>query len=101
MQTLDKIPEKTRDDFRLTNHLPKIDNDKIISEIIEGLTADSPFLPSKYFYDDYGSLLFEKITTLEEYYPTSTEQSIMSDAFPKMLRPDSPIWQRVNGKRLD
>ena len=33
----------------------------------------------KYFYDERGSLLFEEITTLPEYYPTETELGIMRD----------------------
>ncbi|HET7788091.1 MAG TPA: L-histidine N(alpha)-methyltransferase [Myxococcales bacterium] len=34
-------------------------------------------IPCKYFYDDAGSALFEKITTLEEYYPTRTERALL------------------------
>src|SRR5207302_1283132 len=34
-------------------------------------------LPCKYFYDEAGSLLFERITGLEEYYLTRTELAIM------------------------
>ena len=34
-------------------------------------------LPCKYFYDEAGSALFERITELEEYYPTRTELAIM------------------------
>lgn len=34
-------------------------------------------LPSKYFYDDTGSHLFEQISRLEEYYPTRTELDIL------------------------
>ncbi|MFG0264193.1 MAG: L-histidine N(alpha)-methyltransferase [Rhodopirellula sp. JB055] len=34
-------------------------------------------LPSKYFYDQSGSELFDAICELDEYYPTRTEASIM------------------------
>ncbi len=34
-------------------------------------------LPPKWFYDDYGSELFERITRLEEYYPTEAERTIL------------------------
>jgi L-histidine N-alpha-methyltransferase len=34
-------------------------------------------LPSKYFYDDRGSALFEQITELPEYYQTRTEEAIL------------------------
>jgi dimethylhistidine N-methyltransferase len=48
-------------------------------DVIEGLTKEPKSLPCKYFYDDRGSQLFEKITTLEEYYPTRTELAIMQE----------------------
>ncbi len=36
-----------------------------------------PELPSKYFYDDRGSALFDEITRLPEYYQTRTEEGIL------------------------
>ena len=36
-------------------------------------------LPPKHFYDAAGSRLFERITTLPEYYPTRTELRILAD----------------------
>ena len=39
-----------------------------------------PALPSKYFYDARGSALFERITTLPEYYPTRVEEAIHAGA---------------------
>jgi dimethylhistidine N-methyltransferase len=46
-------------------------------EVLHGLTEPQKSLPSKYFYDERGSKLFEKITELEEYYPTRTERFIL------------------------
>ena len=42
-----------------------------------GLTSDPKWLPPKWFYDENGSLLFEEITRLPEYYPTRAEREIM------------------------
>jgi L-histidine Nalpha-methyltransferase len=42
-----------------------------------GLSACPKVLPSKWIYDERGSELFEKITRLEEYYPTRAERSIL------------------------
>ena len=56
----------------------------------EGLTASPKRLPSKYFYDARGSELFERITELEEYYPTRTETAILeahADDLVARLRP--------------
>jgi L-histidine Nalpha-methyltransferase len=42
-----------------------------------GLSATPKTLPPKWLYDEHGSELFEKITQLEEYYPTRAERSIL------------------------
>lgn len=46
-------------------------------EIIAGLRAAQASISPKYFYDQQGSALFERITALPEYYPTRTEGAIM------------------------
>jgi L-histidine Nalpha-methyltransferase len=43
-----------------------------------GLTAKPKELAPKYFYDERGSRLFERITGLPEYYPTRAEREILS-----------------------
>lgn len=48
-------------------------------DVLRGLSADQKYIPSKYFYDDRGSKLFEAICDLPEYYPTRTELRILSD----------------------
>src|SRR5260221_11897453 len=48
-------------------------------DVLQGLQAERKKLPSKYFYDDIGSQLFEQICELDEYYPTRTELSIMRE----------------------
>jgi dimethylhistidine N-methyltransferase len=47
------------------------------ADVLRGLSAPAKELPCKYFYDEAGSALFERITGLEEYYPTRTELAIM------------------------
>lgn len=46
-------------------------------EILSGLMADPMYVPSKFFYDEAGSKLFEQITRLDEYYPSRTEKWIL------------------------
>lgn len=41
-------------------------------------------LSPKYFYDEQGSKLFEKITTLPEYYQTRTERSMLESLAPRL-----------------
>lgn len=43
------------------------------SAALSGLTKHQKELPSKFFYDEEGSRLFDLITELPEYYPTRTE----------------------------
>ncbi len=49
------------------------------ADIIQGLSAAEPYIQPKYFYDQAGSRLFEKICNTEEYYPTRTEVNIIRD----------------------
>lgn len=53
--------------------------DDLLAEVLEGLGQPQKELPSKLFYDERGSSLFDKITNLKEYYPTRTEISIMNE----------------------
>jgi dimethylhistidine N-methyltransferase len=48
-------------------------------DLVAGLTARPKRIAPKYFYDEIGSKLFEKITELPEYYPTRTEFGILAD----------------------
>jgi L-histidine N-alpha-methyltransferase len=54
-------------------------------EVRGGLTSRPKELPPKYFYDERGSQLFERITELEEYYPTRAERSILADRSGEIL----------------
>lgn len=42
-----------------------------------GLASTPPWTPPVWFYDETGSLLFDEITRLPEYYPTRAERSIL------------------------
>ena len=48
-----------------------------LAELLVGLGRTPRELPSKYFYDDRGSALFEQIMQLPEYYPTRTEHALL------------------------
>ncbi len=47
------------------------------TDVVKGLTQTPKSLPSRYFYDDRGSELFEEICQLPEYYLTRTETAIL------------------------
>lgn len=46
-------------------------------DVVRGLRQRPRSLPCKYFYDERGSKLFDRICELDEYYLTRTELSIM------------------------
>jgi dimethylhistidine N-methyltransferase len=82
-------------------------------EALAGLRRTPKELPCKYFYDENGSRLFDRICELEEYYPTRTELGIleshaaeMADALgPRCLLIEygsgSSLKTRLLLKRLD
>jgi L-histidine N-alpha-methyltransferase len=49
------------------------------TDVREGLTRRQKELPPKYFYDERGSELFERITRLPEYYLTRSERSLLEE----------------------
>jgi len=55
------------------------------NDVLQGLRKPQKSIPSKYFYDEQGSRLFEQITELDEYYPTRTELNIMEKNLPEIV----------------
>jgi L-histidine N-alpha-methyltransferase len=64
--------------MKMVNHFFK--------DVINGLTQTPKNIPSKYFYDQRGSDLFQQITQLEEYYLTGCEREIINNSLPEALR---------------
>lgn len=54
-------------------------------DVRAGLCAYPKELAPKYFYDERGSDLFERITELPEYYPTRAEREILSERSSEIL----------------
>ena len=53
-------------------------------DVVEGLSRSPKAIPSKYFYDEAGSALFEAICEVEEYYPTRVETALLRDIAPAL-----------------
>jgi len=68
-----------REILTIQNLLVSESRSELIEEIFRGLTQRQKQISSRFFYDDTGSELFEKITTLPEYYPTRTEKMILQE----------------------
>jgi dimethylhistidine N-methyltransferase len=56
------------------------------TELAAGLQARNAIISPKYFYDGIGSLLFEAICELPEYYPSRTETGIFSRHISEMAQ---------------
>src|SRR5215467_2751403 len=50
---------------------------EFLTDVIAGLSLEPRTIPSKYFYDERGATLFQKICELPEYYVTRTEIDIL------------------------
>jgi len=57
----------------VTFHGAAVAPDNFLEDVVAGLALAQKTLPPKYFYDARGSVLFEQICTLPEYYPTRAE----------------------------
>ena len=62
----------------------------LMDEVRTGLLSTPKRLPPALFYDSAGSVLFEQITELAEYYPTRTERGILERHSAEMLRSAGP-----------
>lgn len=53
-------------------------------DVIKSLSKKQKEIPCKYLYDSYGSLLFERICSLKDYYPTRVETEILRSSVSEM-----------------
>lgn len=72
-------------DIQIDVHLAEAGTDAILAELRQGLLGPVRSLPSRYFYDDHGSRLFEAITELPEYYPTRAEATLLRTEAAKIV----------------
>ncbi len=79
------------------------DAEDFLSEALTGLQGGRKELPCKYFYDERGSQLFDRICELPEYYPTRTERSIMNEWVDEMavaIGPGALVIEYGSGSSL-
>jgi L-histidine N-alpha-methyltransferase len=63
---------------RLDRHLASDAMRRALEDDVRaGLTGTPKTLPPKWFYDAHGSVLFDQITRLPEYYPTRCERAVL------------------------
>src|SRR2546421_1452116 len=62
----------------------RLEQRSFLYDVLAGLRACPKRLPCKYFYDQRGSELFDRICLLDEYYLTRAELAIMDQFAPEM-----------------
>lgn len=62
----------------------------LIDDVELGLLTAPRVLPPKYFYDEYGSKLFDKICETVEYYVTRTEDALLKECAEAIIDQASP-----------
>jgi L-histidine Nalpha-methyltransferase len=60
-------------------------HDTLADDVRRGFSRSLKELPPKYFYDERGSELFDRITSLPEYYPTRCEREILNRHAPAII----------------
>jgi L-histidine N-alpha-methyltransferase len=72
--------------YQLDVYSDAVTRQRLLEEDVRrGLTAAHKFLPPKYFYDEIGAALFQRITELPEYYLTRVEASILGKIAPALV----------------
>lgn len=79
---------------------PAFEASDICADVIHGLSGTQKTLPPKLFYDDVGARLFERICTLDEYYLTRSEFSILrerADEIAEFIGPNAALIEYGSG----
>jgi dimethylhistidine N-methyltransferase len=100
---LQKNPPMETDATFAVAHGEVHDTNAAVDEIIDGLTAAQKRISPKYFYDEHGSELFDRICDLPEYYPTRTEMAVMRehvDEVAKLVGPHAQVIEFGAGSTL-
>ncbi len=73
------------DRIQVRNYLDHSFQSEISKDVFNGLSAPRKSIPCKYFYDERGSMLFDKICLLSEYYQTRTEMALLNKFAPCIM----------------
>src|SRR5438552_1685174 len=65
------------DSLTAPQQISTLESSDFLADVIAGFSSSSRTLPCKYFYDERGAALFQKICELPEYYITRTEIDIL------------------------
>lgn len=86
--------QQTASRFFLSQYCPTDTAANMARDVRMGLTSAPKYLQAKYFYDERGSWLYDRICEVPEYYPARTETALLIDKAPaiiELVRPDSIV----------
>lgn len=76
----------TAPDVRIDSYLTDGSLGSMAADVRAGLDGEGlKEIPPKYFYDTRGSMLFDQITRVAEYYPTRCERAILNRRSPEIV----------------
>ena len=61
-----------------------------LSDVLAGLSQTPKHIPSKWFYDERGSQLFDQLTQQPDYYPPHVERRIMAEHLDQIIAAIGP-----------
>lgn len=62
----------------------------LAEDVLAGLVEPPRKLPPKYFYDERGSILFDRICDTQEYYPTRIEDTLLAEFSQDIMQKIAP-----------
>jgi L-histidine N-alpha-methyltransferase len=70
-------PLRAAEPIVVRSYLGPSDERSLADDVLDGLTRPFKEIPPKHLYDARGGELFDRITELDEYYPTRAERAIL------------------------
>ena len=74
----------------MNDNFQKLEKKTFLNDVVNGLSSSKKQLSPKYFYDEAGAKIFERICTTPEYYPTRTETIILKNSAAEIARAIGP-----------
>lgn len=74
----------------MNDNFQTLEKTTFLNDVVNGLSSSKKQLSPKYFYDEAGAEIFERICTTPEYYPTRTETIILKNSAAEIARAIGP-----------
>ena len=74
----------------MNDNFQKLEKKTFLNDVVNGLSSSKKQLSPKYFYDEAGAEIFERICATPEYYPTRTEVIILKNNAAEIARAIGP-----------